>query len=333
MFWKISWSNMDHLTLWKEMILLCLNLSRLHLDDIHTLRYYIKPTKLCLINIPQTGIMNIVWIERPFVITLFYLNNTFKTEADPKCWSRWDPAGSFTSSVMDFMVDMFWIIWATLPSPDVLNRGRKTFSWKRFKTATFINVGLQNTQFLNTLLKKMKGTRWQYIRSQCLYHADADWLWLMEMKMMNLQREFKDILKSKKLMTWTILLKYPWAHCLAKCKTGDYLFLCQKRWGETCQASTCYTITGDASAEQISISRLTALMLHSDSKMLLFCFAWKAEACFIVLTNHYGKFNSVFMYTLMMIQLMNHNTLLFPAWCSRLLIYVPSVCCWEHHGK
>lgn len=34
--------------------------TRLHLDDIHTLRYYIKPTELCLINKPQTGIMNMV---------------------------------------------------------------------------------------------------------------------------------------------------------------------------------------------------------------------------------------------------------------------------------
>lgn len=59
--------------------------------------------------------MNIVWIEKPFVITLFYLHNTFKTEADP-----------FMSSIMDFLVDMFWIIWASLPSPDVLNRGRKS---------------------------------------------------------------------------------------------------------------------------------------------------------------------------------------------------------------
>lgn len=38
--------------------------TRLHLDDIHTLRYYIKPTELCLINLPQTGIMNMVWIDK-----------------------------------------------------------------------------------------------------------------------------------------------------------------------------------------------------------------------------------------------------------------------------
>lgn len=49
----------------------------------------------------------------------------------------------------------------------------------------------------------MKGTCWQYIRSQWEKNdADADWLWLMEIKMMTLQREFKDILKRKVKNWW-----------------------------------------------------------------------------------------------------------------------------------